>query len=230
VRGDDPDDGVADFAVSLEGTPVPQWNLFTRIRLIWDAQIAAQHINAGLPILRPVIGQDRHGVHPGQLDSRRLVTAQLAGRRGEPFVQRPGALLRERPVQLLTLLCERSAQLLALLRDPYVQLLALLCESAVQLGTLLFESLFALLTLLFERLFVVLARRAAAKTLRNHRPGQGTRLAPAAMYAARTAESISGNLLQLAVRGAAARPGSWYRNVRDAPSRVGYPLADVPSI
>ena len=33
-----------------------------------------------------------------------LVTAQLLSCRGEPFVQGPGALLRERPVQLLTLL------------------------------------------------------------------------------------------------------------------------------
>ena len=46
-----------------------------------------------------------------------LSSAQLPGRRGEPFVQGPGALLRERSVQLLTLLRERFVQLLALLRE-----------------------------------------------------------------------------------------------------------------
>ena len=44
--------------------------------------------------------------HPGQPDHRRPITAQLPGRRGKPLVQRPGPLLRERPVQLLTLLFE----------------------------------------------------------------------------------------------------------------------------
>jgi len=39
---------------------------------------------------------------PARPDRRRLIVAQLPGRRGEPLVQGPGALLRERPVQLLT--------------------------------------------------------------------------------------------------------------------------------
>jgi len=39
---------------------------------------------------------------PASPDSRRLIITQLPGRRGEPLVQDPGALLRERPVQLLT--------------------------------------------------------------------------------------------------------------------------------
>ena len=43
---------------------------------------------------------------PARPDRRRLIVAQLPGRRGEPLVQGPGALLRERPVQLLALLLE----------------------------------------------------------------------------------------------------------------------------
>jgi hypothetical protein len=74
----------------------------------------AQDINAGLSVLLPVICQPCHGVHPGQPDGRRLFTTQLAGRRGEPFIQRSSALLPERSVQLLTLLRERSVQLLTL--------------------------------------------------------------------------------------------------------------------
>ena len=106
VRGDDPDDGVADFAAGPEGKPLRLGSLLARIRLVRHAQIAAQHVDAGLPVLGPVISQARHGIHPGQPDRRRLITAQLPGRRGEPLVQGPGALLRERPVQLLTLLFE----------------------------------------------------------------------------------------------------------------------------
>ena len=102
VRGDDPDDGVADFAAGPEGKPLRPGSILARIGLVWHAQIGAQHVDAGLPVLLPVIRQARHGIHPGQPDSRRLITAQLPGRRGEPLVQRPGALLRERPVQLLT--------------------------------------------------------------------------------------------------------------------------------
>ena len=79
-------------------------SLVARVGLVRHAQIGAQHIDAGLPVLGPVIRQARHGIHPGQPDRRRLIIAQLPGRRGEPLVQRPGALLRKRPVQLLTLL------------------------------------------------------------------------------------------------------------------------------
>ena len=101
MRGDDPDHGVADFAAGPEGKPLWLGSILARIGLVWHAQIAAQHIDAGLSVLGPVIRQARHGIHPGQPDSRWLITAQLPGRRGEPFVQGPGALLRERSVQLL---------------------------------------------------------------------------------------------------------------------------------
>ena len=107
VRGDDPDDGVADFAAGLEGKPLRRGSILARVGLVWHAQVGAQHIDAGLPVLLPVISQARHGIHPGQPDRRRLITPQLPGRRGEPLIQRPGALLRKRPVQLLALLRER---------------------------------------------------------------------------------------------------------------------------
>ena len=50
-----------------------------------------------------------------QLAGRWLVTAQLLGCRGEPFVQGPGALLRERLVQLIALRLQRLVQLFTLL-------------------------------------------------------------------------------------------------------------------
>ena len=98
VRGDDPDDGVADFAAGPEGKPLRLGSILARIGLVWHAQIGAQHIDARLPVLGPVISQARHGIHPGQPDSRRLIIAQLLSRRSEPFVQGTSALLRERSV------------------------------------------------------------------------------------------------------------------------------------
>ena len=106
---------MADFAAGPEGKPLRLGSILARIGLVWHAQIAAQHIDAGLPVLGPVISQARHGIHPGQPDRRRLIITQLPGRRGEPFIQGPGALLRERSVQLLTLRRERFVQLLMLL-------------------------------------------------------------------------------------------------------------------
>jgi len=75
VIGDDPDDGVADFAVGLEGKTLLLRSIMARVRLIGHAQIGTQHVDAGLPVLLPVIGQTCHGVHPGQPDSGRLVIA-----------------------------------------------------------------------------------------------------------------------------------------------------------
>jgi hypothetical protein len=94
--------GVADFAVGAEGKPLRPGSILARVGLVWQAQVGAQHIDAGLPVLGPVVRQARHGIHPGQPDRRRLITAELPGRCGEPLVQRPGALLLERPGQLLT--------------------------------------------------------------------------------------------------------------------------------
>src|SRR5215472_2902134 len=92
VRGDDPDDGVADFAVGLEGKPFWLGSILARIGLVWHAQIGAQHVDAGLPVFLPVIGQARQGIHPSQPDGRWLITTQFVGSRGEPFIQRPSAL------------------------------------------------------------------------------------------------------------------------------------------
>ena len=82
--------------MALEGEPLPLRSLVAQIRRIWPAQIATQHINASLPVLRPLIGQPRHGIHAGQPDGwavRRLPS--LLGSCGEPFVQCPSALLVE---------------------------------------------------------------------------------------------------------------------------------------
>lgn len=93
----------------------------------------------------------RHGLYPGEPNRRRLITSQLGGPRGEPFVQRPGALLAERSVELLSLFRQRFVQLLALLRE---------CP-------------FQLLTLRPECLFSVPAGCAAAEILRSQGAKQG---------------------------------------------------------
>ena len=59
---------MADFAAGPEGKPLWLGSILARIGLVWHAQIAAQHIDAGLPVLGPVISQARHGIHPGQPD------------------------------------------------------------------------------------------------------------------------------------------------------------------
>ncbi len=69
ARGDDADDRVADFADSLEGKPLRLGSVLAGIRPVRHAKIGAQHIDAGLPIFLPVIGQARHGVNPSQPDS-----------------------------------------------------------------------------------------------------------------------------------------------------------------
>jgi hypothetical protein len=50
----------------------------------------------------------------------------LIGRRGEPLVQRSGALLREGPVELFALLGQCQVQVLTLFGEGSVQLLTLL--------------------------------------------------------------------------------------------------------
>src|SRR5262249_6161121 len=74
----------------------------------------AEHINAGLPVLRPVVSQAGHRVHPGQPNCC-LVVTDLRGSRGETLVQGPVALFGKRSVQLLALLRERPVQVLTLL-------------------------------------------------------------------------------------------------------------------
>lgn len=43
-------------------------------------------------MLRPVIGQSRHGVHASQ-EHRRLGIAELGSDRGEPLVEDPGPVM-----------------------------------------------------------------------------------------------------------------------------------------
>ena len=64
VRGDDPDDGVTDFAVGLEDKSFRLRSIMARIGHVRHTQIGAQHIDAGLAVFKPVISQPRHGVHP----------------------------------------------------------------------------------------------------------------------------------------------------------------------
>jgi len=85
VGGDDPDDGVADVAAGLEGQPLLQRGILAGVWFVGHAQIAAEHIDAGLPILLPIISQARHRIDPGELDGR-LVAAEFVGRRSEPLV------------------------------------------------------------------------------------------------------------------------------------------------
>jgi len=66
VRGDDPDDGVADFADGLEGKSLRLGSVPAEIGLVWHPQIGAQYVDAGLTVLLLVISQARHGVYPSQ--------------------------------------------------------------------------------------------------------------------------------------------------------------------
>jgi hypothetical protein len=50
-----------------------------RVGLVRHAQVGAQHVDAYLPLLGPVIGEVSHRVHPGEAD-RGLVMAELLGR------------------------------------------------------------------------------------------------------------------------------------------------------
>jgi hypothetical protein len=65
MRGDNPNDRMADLADSIKGTPLRLASVLARIQLVWHAQISAEHVDTGLPVFLPVISQARHGVHPG---------------------------------------------------------------------------------------------------------------------------------------------------------------------
>jgi len=56
------------------------------------AQVGAEHVDAGLPVCLPVIGQARHGVDSGQPHGR-LAVSELGGDRGEPFVEHASAVM-----------------------------------------------------------------------------------------------------------------------------------------
>ena len=180
---DEPDDGVAHLPVRPVGGPLRRFGVVAWVGVIGQSQVGAENIDAGLPVLRPVIGQPRHSVNPGQPDSRWLITAQPVGSRSEPFVQRSIALLCECFVQLLTLVCERCCQLLALLRECGVQLLALL----------------------FACLFSVAAGAADAVELRSQGTNQGEDADAACNERSLNTRTHNRNLVQLAVSGGGAR-------------------------
>jgi hypothetical protein len=91
--GDDPDVGVADLTDTAECEPLRCRGLVTRLGLIGNTQIGAQNVDASLPVLLPVVGQARHGMHPGQADCG-LVIAELRCDRREPLIERPRPVVR----------------------------------------------------------------------------------------------------------------------------------------
>ena len=92
VGADEPDDGVAHLPVRPVSGPFGWGGVLARVRVVGQAQVGAQHVDAGLPVLLPVIGEPRHGVHAGQPD-RWLGVAELGCDRGEPLVEDPGPVM-----------------------------------------------------------------------------------------------------------------------------------------
>jgi len=92
MGADEPDDRVAHFPIRSVSSLFGWVGILARVWIVGQAQIGAQHIDAGLPVLLPVIGQPRHGVHAGQPD-RWLDIAELGCDRGEPFVEDPGPVM-----------------------------------------------------------------------------------------------------------------------------------------
>jgi hypothetical protein len=62
------------------------------VGFVGHTQKGAQHIDAGLPVRFPVIGQACHGMHASQPDCWLLV-AELRGDRDEPLVEDPGPVM-----------------------------------------------------------------------------------------------------------------------------------------
>jgi len=69
-----------------------------RIGCVWYPQVTAQHVDAGVAVLFPVISQPCHGIDAGQPDGGWLVHPQHVRRRDEPFVHGPDMLLLKSPV------------------------------------------------------------------------------------------------------------------------------------
>jgi hypothetical protein len=65
VRGDDPDDGAAHLPVRQISGPLTRISIVARVRIMGQVQVAAENIDAGLPVFFPVFSQACHGVHPG---------------------------------------------------------------------------------------------------------------------------------------------------------------------
>jgi hypothetical protein len=67
VRSNDANNRVADLAESLEGEPLSPGSIRAGIGLVRHPQVGAQHIDAGLPVLLPVISQPRMAYTPASL-------------------------------------------------------------------------------------------------------------------------------------------------------------------
>jgi hypothetical protein len=92
MGADKPDDGVAHFPVRPVSSPFGRVSAVARIRLVRQAQVGAENIDAGLTVLFPVIGQARHGMHTSQT-YRWLGIAELGCDRRKPLVEDPGPVM-----------------------------------------------------------------------------------------------------------------------------------------
>ena len=101
---DEPDDGVAYLPVGPVSGPYVRGGVVAGVGVIGQAQVGAQNIDAGLPVLLPVISQPGHGVHPGQAH-RRLAVAELGGDRREPLIQQPRPVMRRRSLPAFLVQC-----------------------------------------------------------------------------------------------------------------------------
>jgi hypothetical protein len=93
MRGDDPDDGVANLAATAERESFLSRGVVRWFGFVGHPQVGAQNVDAGLAVLLPVIGEACHCVYPSQPD-RGLVVAELRGDRGEPLVEDAAAVVR----------------------------------------------------------------------------------------------------------------------------------------
>ena len=72
--------------------PFGRGSVAARVRIVGQAQIGTEDIDAGLPVLLPVISQPRHGMHTCQ-PHRWLVIAELGCDRREALVEDPGPVM-----------------------------------------------------------------------------------------------------------------------------------------
>ena len=83
---------MAHFPVGPVSGPFSRVGAVARVGVVGQAQVGAENVDAGLPVLLPVVGQPGHGVHAGQAH-RGLGVAELGGDRGEPLVEDPGPVM-----------------------------------------------------------------------------------------------------------------------------------------
>src|SRR5215831_6986659 len=97
MTGDDVHGGLAHLLLGLEPPPDRRAGPAARVWLVSPPQVGAQHVNAGLPVLWPVVGQPGHRMDAGQPHARRGIPKLSCGG-GEPVVEQPGSVqVRARP-------------------------------------------------------------------------------------------------------------------------------------